>query len=376
MLEPVAPNDDQTLDGPVEGLSYDQQQQHQAGDAAFNEQVFTAATGLGPVFVATSCGSCHAGDGKGHPFAMLTRFGRTDSLGNNEYAHAPQLQNNAIAGYVPEELPAGAPHAGFTAPGNSGLGFLEAISEDDILGMAAANLNNADGVRGHANRNLLPGYLNPAAGSHNQTKRYICRFGKKASTYNLFQQTVGAYNQDIGITSTYAPKDVYSLQDKDPEISNNTIADVVFYLQTLKAPVQRMPGDPQVVSGSNFFLQTGCETCHKQTLKTGYSLIAPLSYQTIHPYTDLLVHDMGPGLDDGYTEGNATTAEWRTAPLWGLGLTPKSQGGQYYLLHDGRAHSIEDAILQHGGEATVSVTRYRQLSSTNKAALLTFLQSL
>ena len=101
-------------------------------------------------------------------------------------------------------------------------------------------------------------------------------------------------------------------------------------------------------------MKIGCESCHKQTLTTGYSAIDGLSYQTIHPFTDLLVHDMGPGLDDGYTEGNAKTSEWRTTPLWGLGLAPGVQGGTYYLLHDGRAHSIQQAIQMHGGEARLA----------------------
>jgi len=111
-------------------------------------------------------------------------------------------------------------------------------------------------------------------------------------------------------------------------------------------------------------------------LKTGYSPIESLSNKEFHPYTDLLVHDMGSGLDDGYTEGNAKTSEWRTAPLWGLGLAPKSQGGQFFLLHDGRAQSIEEAIQLHAGEATVSKNNFINLSSADKDALVKFLKSL
>ena len=124
------------------------------------------------------------------------------------------------------------------------------------------------------------------------------------------------------------------------------------------------------------FNQIGCETCHKQTLTTGYSPIDALSYQTFSPFTDLLVHDMGPGLDDKYTEGNALTSEWRTAPLWGLWLAPGVQGGTYYLMHDGRAHSIEEAIQLHGGEAAASANRFSNLSTGDKNALITFLKSL
>ena len=130
------------------------------------------------------------------------------------------------------------------------------------------------------------------------------------------------------------------------------------------------------MAGNQVFLNIGCETCHKQSLTTGYSPIDALSNQTISPFTDLLVHDMGPGLDDGYTEGNAKSAEWRTTPLWGLGLAPGVQGGSYYLLHDGRAHSIEQAIQMHGGEAAVSAGRFNGLSATDRGALLAFLKSL
>ena len=124
------------------------------------------------------------------------------------------------------------------------------------------------------------------------------------------------------------------------------------------------------------FINIGCERCHRQTLKSGFSPIDAISNITIHPYTDLLLHDMGPGLDDGYTEGSAKTFEWRTPPLWGLGLAPKSQGGQFYLMHDGRATSIESAITMHGGEAAASVNGFNILSQEEKDALITFLKSL
>jgi CxxC motif-containing protein (DUF1111 family) len=190
------------------------------------------------------------------------------------------------------------------------------------------------------------------------------------------QQTVNAYNQDIGITSTFQPKDVYTGLDIEPEVADVTVHNVVFYLQTLKAPIQRHQNDAEVIKGDSLFIQTGCESCHKQTLKTDFSTIAPLSNKTFHPYTDLLLHDMGPGLDDGYTEGSATTAEWRTPPLWGLGLSPNSQGGKYFLLHDGRAKSIEEAIVLHGGEAQQSRNKFIQLSTQEKNNLLKFLASL
>lgn len=376
-LQPVALAEDELLDGPVAGLSYDQNRKFIAGDIAFNEEIFTTQTGLGSIFVATSCGSCHAGDGKGHPFSTLTRFGQTDSTGN-QFLHlgGPQLQNRALPGYTPESIPAGSTSAKFTPPANTGLGFLELVSDADILAMADPNDANGDGISGIPNYGELPSFITAFPNAIPRNGKYIHRFGKKAAAYNLLHQTVNAYNQDIGITSSFDPKDVYSGFDIDPEVSNLTVQNVVFYLQTLKAPIQRNQTDATVIAGKNIFIQAGCESCHKQTLRTDFSNIAPLSNKIFHPYTDLLLHDMGSGLDDGYTEGTAKTAEWRTPPLWGLGLSPSSQGGQYFLLHDGRAKTIEEAIQLHGGEATQHKNKFNQLTAADKNALLKFLESL
>ncbi|HMU09717.1 MAG TPA: di-heme oxidoredictase family protein [Ferruginibacter sp.] len=376
-LEPAALAEDELLDGPVEGLSYDQGRQFLAGDLAFNDEVFTSQTGLGSIFVATSCGSCHAGDGKGHPFTTLTRFGQTDSTGNQFLnLGGPQLQNRALPGYTPEQVPAGAAFSKFTPPANTGLGFLELVPDADILAMADANDANGDGISGVPNWIALPSFITAPANAVSVNGRYIHRFGKKAAAFNLLHQTVNAYNQDIGIASSFEPKDVYSGLDIDPEVTDLTVQNVVFYLQTLKAPIQRNPNDAVVMQGKNLFIQAGCESCHKQTLTTGSSNIAPLSNKTFHPYTDLLLHDMGPALDDGYTEGNAKTYEWRTPPLWGLGLSPNSQGGQYFLMHDGRAKSIEEAIQLHGGEAESSKNKFNQMAAAERNAVLKFLKSL
>lgn len=376
-LTPAAPDDDTVLDGTVDNLTSQQSMQHLRGDIAFNNQIFTPETGLGPVFVATSCGSCHAGDGKGHPFTTLTRFGQKDSTGNTFIAQGgPQLQNRAIPGYSPEIIPAGASFAKFTPPSNTGLGFLELVSDADILAMADPYDSNGDGISGVPQWNYLPGFIIPKSNSVSQGGKYICRFGKKAAAYNLLHQTVNAYNQDMGIASTFEPYDVYSLHEIDPEVSNQTVYDVVFYLQTLKAPVQRNQNDAEVNNGKQVFSNIGCNNCHKETLKTGYSAVTELANKEIHPYTDLLLHDMGNGLDDGYTEGSAKTYEWRTPPLWGLGLSPNAQGGSYFLMHDGRAKSIEEAIMMHGGEAEKSKNLYQNLPQMSKDLLIKFLKSL
>ena len=376
-LIPATPAADEILDGPVDGLTTAESLRFLDGDVAFNEEVFTAATGLGPIFVASSCGSCHAGDGKGHPFTTLTRFGQTDSTGNKFLNQGgPQLQHRAIPGYQPEEVPAGATSSKFLPPANTGLGYLELVSDEDILNLADPYDLNGDGITGVPSFGSLPWYITPFTNAIPQNGKYIFRFGKKAGAYNLLHQTVNAYNQDMGITSSYEPGDVYSGVDIEPEIGENTISDVVFYLQTLKAPIQRNQNDPEVMQGKSLFISIGCEGCHKETLYTGSSAIAALSDKAFHPYTDMLLHDMGSGLDDGYTEGSAKTYEWRTPPLWGLGLSPDSQGGQYYLLHDGRAKSIEEAIQWHGGEAIESVNKYHDLTQAEKDILIVFLKSL
>ena len=192
----------------------------------------------------------------------------------------------------------------------------------------------------------------------------------------MLVQTAGAYNQDMGVTSIFEPIDPYDGLENDPEVSTQIVNEVVFYLKTLKAPLRRDEEDPDVMAGEQLFASIGCAKCHTPTLKTSESPIKVLDNKEFHPYTDLLLHDMGPGLDDGYTEGYAMTYEWKTPPLWGLGLSKDSQGGNYFLLHDGRAHSIEEAILFHGGEAQQSHTKYTELSETEKQQLIKFLESL
>ena len=373
---PKAPKSDSVLDGEVEGLSFDQSLRFLKGDEAFAE-VFTVEKGLGPLFVANSCISCHTGDGKGHPFTTLTRFGQS-APGNNDFLHlgGPQLQNRAIPGYTPETIPAGATSSKIMPPMNTGLGFLEAVSDADILALSDPTDSNGDGISGVPNWIPLASYLTPQPNAISQEGKYIHRFGKKASAYNLLNQTVNAYNQDMGVTTVYSTIDTYSGEEVEPEVTTNTLNDLVFYLRTLKAPIQRDLSSEAVVQGENIFKQINCAGCHTPTLKTGYSPIEALSNKTFHPYTDLLLHDMGPQLDDNYTEGNATTAEWRTPPLWGLGLSPDAQGGKYFLMHDGRATSIEAAILMHGGEANNSKSAYQQLSATEKNQLISFLESL
>jgi len=373
---PEAPFDEDVLDGQLEGLSFEENARFVAGDEAFAE-VFTSTSGLGPIFVSTSCISCHAGDGKGHPFSTLTRFGQSDETGNQFLKRGgPQLQNRAIPGFLPEQIPNGATSTKLTPPSTTGLGFLDAVPDSDIIAMSDPEDMDGDGISGVPNWVELPSFVIPKDNAISQNGKYIHRFGKKAAAYDLLHQTVNAYNQDIGITSVFDSKDTYSGLEIDPEVSSQTINDVVFYLQTLKAPIQRNQNDQSVISGKEIFTRIQCESCHKSTLRTGQYATDALSFKQFHPYTDMLLHDMGGELDDGYTEGNASTSEWRTPPLWGLGLSPDSQGGEYFLMHDGRAKSIEAAILFHGGEATNSKSMYQNLPPSEKESLIKFLESL
>lgn len=370
------PNDDELLDGTIEGLSSSQLSQFLRGDAAVNE-VFTRETGLGSTFVGTSCINCHAGDGKGHLFTTLTRFGQVDETGNQFLNQGgPQLQNRALPGFLPEQIPAGATFSKFTPPAFSGLGFLQYVSDTDLLAMADPNDSDGDGISGTVNWITIAGYSIPSSSSVTQNGKYIGRFGKKASAFDLLHQSVNAYNQDMGITSVFSPIDHYSNLEIDPEVATNKVNDVVFYLNVLKAPIQRNQNDEVVNQGKRLFKQINCTGCHKSELTTGYSPISPLSFKTFAPYTDLLLHDMGAGLDDGYTEGSAKTFEWKTPALWGIGLSENSQGGNYFLMHDGRARSIEEAILMHGGEASNSKNAFQNLSQSDKNAVLKLLKSL
>ena len=383
---PEIPESNSLLEGELAGLTETQNAIFLRGDEAFNE-VFTPAKGLGPVFVANSCATCHPGDGKGHPANALTRFGRMNGLQFDPMVEfgGPQLQHRAIPGYVGETVPPEA--TGVTklvAPANTGLGFIEAITDLQILNWADPDDLDGDGISGRPNWVVPPDFFIPGPDQVSQNGLYIGRFGKKAAALNLTQQTVNAYKQDIGITSDFDTEDIfnpalgYQTVDNvpDPEVSSATVLDVVFYLRTLKAPERRNAESSEILEGENLFADIGCESCHRANITTGPSEISQLAFKLINPYTDLLLHDMGPGLDDGFTEGSATTSEWRTPPLWGLGLAGSAQGGKMFLMHDGRARSIEEAILLHGGEAEKSKNNFSELNAESRNKIIAFLRSL
>ena len=398
VLLPAAPNAEQLLDGPIDGLSAQQHASFLAGDREFG-RIFSTPEGLGPIFVAPSCASCHAGDGKGHPSFNLSRFGRMEAGGFDPMrAHGgPQLQNRAILNYMAEVVPPGTTGiAQFTAPAVTGLGLLEAVEDADLLALQDPNDLDGDGISGRvqlvnaseliAEVSRLELIFDPGEPRRHipLNGRYIGRFGKKASAINLLQQAVTAYREDMGLTTDLIPEDPVNPQVgnfsgdavADPEVGSSTVSNVVFYLKTLRPPPRRDAESPEVLAGEAIFQQVRCASCHRPFMLTGPSRIAALDRQTFYPYSDLLLHDMGPELDDGYTEGIALTSEWRTPPLWGLGLAERAQGGQAYYLHDGRARTLREAIELHGGEASQSRAAFRQLSPTDQALLLLFLKSL
>ncbi len=395
---PSAPDDAQVLDGPIEGLTSVQLAVFAEGDAEFN-RTFAASEGAGPMFVASACGSCHVGDGKGHPVFNLTRFGRMvdGTFDPMRALGGPQVQNRAVQQYVAEVVPNGATGvAVFTAPAVTGLGLLEAVDDTTLLRMSDPDDVDADGISGRVQLldedDLIVEVtsLNGVADESGPTRgvpiggKYIGRFGKKGVTVNLLHQTVTAYHQDMGLTSDLVPEDLFNRQVgtfasddvADPEVGSSTVSAVVFYLKTLRPPPRRNAGDPDVLAGEALFGTIGCAGCHHPVLRTGASSIGPLHQVEFHPYTDLLLHDMGTELDDGYTEGVALTSEWRTAPLWGVGLAAASQGGRMHLLHDGRAAGFREAIELHGGEAAASRARFRALGAGEQEQLFRFLESL
>ena len=261
------------------------------------------------------------------------------------------------------------------APQIIGLGLLEAISEETILALADPNDADGDGVSGRPNY-VWDAYNNTTA---------LGRFGWKANNPHLLQQAAGAYFNDMGITtsifsdpSCFNPTQICSSSPDGnaPEISDKELLATTFYTQTLSVPVQRNYDDPDVQYGAFIFEEAGCTSCHTANLTTGtHPTVPALSNQVIHPYTDLLLHDMGEDLADGRPHGLATGSEWRTPPLWGIGLFETVNDHTFYL-HDGRARNLSEAIIWHGGEAQASREYFLNLSADERAALLAFLESL
>jgi len=255
-----------------------------------------------------------------------------------------------------------------------GLGLLEAVPEEAILALADPDDRDGDGISGR------PNYVRDVAGD----RTVLGRFGWKANEPTVAQQTAGAFLGDMGITTPVFPEQnctdaiagcATAADGGSPEIEPDDFQKVVLYASTLAVPARRDWDDPQVLQGKALFNEIGCTACHKPILATGaHPTIPALSNQTIRPYTDLLLHDMGEGLADGRPDYEADGREWRTPPLWGIGLI-ETVNGHTHFLHDGRARNLTEAILWHGGEAQAARDRFAVLGQTEREALLRFLNS-
>jgi CxxC motif-containing protein (DUF1111 family) len=412
---------------PARNLPLDQRTAFFTGNALFNRDWVMAGSstsgsdGLGPVFNARSCSSCHFRDGRGAPpmtpdesfIGLLFRLsipGETAEgapLGDPNYG--TQLNQAAIlrvpsegrAAVTYEEIPGTYadgnayslrrplytfPQLAFgplaneilvsprTAPFLIGLGLLEAVDEQTILSRVDPDDADGDGISGRANQ----------AWDVKQQVRTLGRFGWKANVPTLEQQNSGAFNGDIGVTSPLFPSQnctpvqtecLTSPSGGDPEADQLKIDRVTFYSRFLAVPARRDVGDPEVLRGEQLFRDIGCASCHTTTLVTSADAEAPLAAQRIHPYTDLLLHDMGDDLADGRPDFDADGREWRTPPLWGVGLIG-TVNGHDRLMHDGRARGFAEAVLWHGGEGAESREAFRNLPRDERAALIRFLESL
>jgi CxxC motif-containing protein (DUF1111 family) len=378
--------------------------------------IFTQMVGkAGTHYVNRGCSSCHNRNGRAAPAAIgvpLDKwvFKTGDAQQNPDENIGKVLQPNSVGindsaegegkvsiAYWTETNGLRKPNYQFDrytpatfsariAPQLVGLGLLEAVSESTLLAMEDVDDSNGDGISGKAQRSV-----DPVTG---ETR--LGRFGWKAATSSVKHQVAAALNTDMGVTTSVLPSpDCGSNQTTcggaGTELSDADLDNLVKYIALLGVRAQRDLDNPSVQQGKTVFSNIGCIGCHTDTLQTSPSHpFADLRNQTIHPYSDMLLHDMGPGLEDSLGEGDATGAEWRTTPLWGIGLSarvtggvfnPGGQGNEYCTpvhsyLHDGRARSIDEAIRWHGGEGENAKQAYQNLSGSDKNALLDFLNSL
>ncbi|WP_394344085.1 di-heme oxidoreductase family protein [Flavobacterium microcysteis] len=406
---------------PAPNLSASDLQTHLMGDTQF-EAVFVTApaavnSGLGPIFNNSSCISCHPNDGRPNfPANLANRsgllmrasiFGQDENGGPNPVpGFGLQIQNQAVFGFTPEaryqaafiekretfadgtvvvlqkpvitlidpytSLPAGLMLSPRIATPVFGLGLLEAIPEQNILARQDINDTDGDGISGKANYVWDPV----------ERRTILGRFGWKANTGTLLVQCTAAYVEDMGITNYVFSKETGHGQsnggdgrDDDPEIQRPIVDQVVLYCQTLAVPGPRNINSKSVKEGAKLFESLECSKCHIPKQMTGPSPISALAFQTIYPYTDMLLHDMGEDLADGRPDFLASGREWKTRPLWGIGLTGLVNGHTTFL-HDGRAKNLTEAILWHGGEAEKAKEKFKQLTEAKRKALLDFLNSL
>ncbi len=393
--------------------------------------------GLGPVFNGVSCASCHVLGGRGQTAVVdgNLEIGITLRLAGPDLdpltggpapdpVYGIQIQDQAVDS-VPAEADVSVVYETITreygdgelyelvrpvfsvdnlafgplaegvvvsprmAPPVMGMGLLEAIPAADIIAAADPDDADGDGISGRPNMIIEDMSGNEMLG----------RFSWKASVATVQQQVAVAFHTDIGVTTYFhlaqnctaaqAECQVVATEGR-PELTDGLLGSVTFFNRTLGVPAMRDTDDEQVIRGAELFDSMGCASCHTPSHTTGQTEVGVLTAQEIFPYTDLLLHDMGIDLADGRAEFDAGPAEWRTPPLWGLGLTgevldnapaehgiePVDNQGRFNLLHDGRARTIAEAILWHGGEAEGAKEAFRLAPAEDRAALIRFLESL
>ena len=369
----------------------------EVGNPIFSEHIGK----LGPRFVSRSCVECHTNNGRALPPAVGAPMFQTVMRVGSDASGAPhptlgkviQPQSTGtpieatatIASYITSTGQYGDgssyslrnPIYAFSgttpsfysarlAPPLVGLGLLEAVSEATITALADPDDTDADGISGRYQTITDPETSDLRLG----------RFTSKAGQARLSHQIAGALNTDMGVTTSIFPIPDGEITPKTPELSDADLDTMTRYVALLGVGARRNLSDPQALLGEQLFSSAQCIKCHAPQLETGpYHPMAELRNQTIHPYTDLLLHDMGPGLADNMGENGASGSEWRTAPLWNIGLTAGVSGGEAYL-HDGRARTLEEAILWHGGEAEASKEAFRTMPAADRQALIEFLKSL
>ena len=354
--------------------------------------------GLGPLFNANACTTCHVSNGRVAPFnddgtldnSFLFRISNAEGQTHPTYGGQFQTQasvgpaETAITWEVSNDIKnvrfisstdissEGFNMGGRISPHLVGPGLLDIISEDTILEYEDENDANNDGISGRAHW----------VTEENELK--IGRFGWKAINSSLRTQNAGALHQDMGLTSPVNPSEnCTSLQEiclneengGSPEVSDLSLESIVNFMTALGVPERRIENQDDFNEGSEIFERIDCASCHRPTMVTGTSTrFEKLNNQTIYPYTDLLLHDMGESLSDGVIEKDASGSEWRTPPLWGIGIVEEKEGAKF--LHDGRASSIKEAIQLHDGEAKNARDEFEKLNDEEVEKLLTFLRGI
>jgi CxxC motif-containing protein (DUF1111 family) len=364
--------------------------------------VFTPHVGkLGPKFISRSCVECHVNNGRALPPAIgapmlqsVVKVG-SNAAGSPHPALGSVLQPRSTSGPVeatatissytdttgqfgdgasyslrkPNYAFQGVTPSNFSVrltPPLVGMGLLEAVEETTIAALADPSDSNQDGISGRIQQ-----ISDPEAGDQR-----LGRFTSKGGRARLSHQIASALNTDMGVTTPVFPALDGATATGSPEVSSAELDQMTRYVALLGIGARRDLTNPQALRGEQVFASSQCVKCHTPDMTTGpHHPMAELRNQTIHPYTDLLLHDMGPGLADNMGEGGASGSEWRTPPLWGIGLSAGVSGGEAYL-HDGRARTLEEAILWHGGEAEASKEAFRTLPVADRAALIKFLKSL